>query len=208
MLLRKEDRASLYEENEVKRGYRDIDLAKREISKERRDGQFDMLSWLLRQYEYSKFTKSKKIKYEVKAGEIYEIDFGINVNAEFSYRHLGLVLVDSDEANPLALVCPLKSNYRGIHPESDINLGFIQGLDSDHETLAIVNQIRAIDKVRIYRTPIINQKRMYDESLNDVEYENEEALKENRYHKYRLDNEDFMKVRKGIENYMKYGTAN
>ena len=124
---------------------------------ERKKGQFDVIGWLIRQNEYAKYAEKNKLLMTVRAGEIYEVDFGINVNAEFSYRHYALVLADSFESNPLALVCPLKSNTKGPHPMSDINLGFIDALDSDHESLAVINQIRTIDKLRIFKKPLINR---------------------------------------------------
>ena len=110
----------------------------------------DHLDWIKRQLEYASFSKESKLRMEVKKGEIYEIDWGINVNAEFSNRHYGVVLRDSSEYDPLVLVCPLKTNKRGAHPASDIDLGYVLGLSSEHKTLAVINQTRTIDKMRIF----------------------------------------------------------
>lgn len=169
---------------------------------ERRKGQFDVIGWLIRQNEYAKFAERNKLLMTVHAGEIYEVDFGINVNAEFSYRHYALILADSSEMNPLALVCPLKSNNKGPHPSSDINLGFIDALDSDHESLAVVNQIRTIDKLRIYKRPLINKRpgfRNEQNSLNN--YEDRFLEKET----YRLEESKFKKVQNALKNYIEYG---
>ena len=112
------------------------------------------------------------------------------MNAEFSYRHYALVLADSFESNPLVLVCPLKSNTKGPHPASDINLGFIHALDSDHESLAVINQIRTIDKLRIFKRPLINKTNGIQETANGT---------------YRLESNKFIQVRKALDNYIKYG---
>ncbi len=55
------------------------------------------------------------------------------------------------------VVCPLKSNRYGANPNSDINLGYIDGIVTDRETLAVINQIRSLDKMRLYSNPIINE---------------------------------------------------
>ena len=163
---------------------------------ERKKGQFDVIGWLIRQNEYAKYAERNKLLMTVRAGEIYEVDFGINVNAEFSYRHYALVLADSYDSNPLALVCPLKSNIKGPHPASDINLGYIDALDSDHESLAVINQIRTIDKLRIFKKPLINKGVHF--GLDDY---GEQIIKET----YRLEPNKFDLVQKAINNYIKYG---
>ena len=169
---------------------------------ERRKGQFDVISWLLRQSEYAKYAERNKLSLSVKAGEIYEVDFGINVNAEFSYRHYALVLADSSELNPLALVCPLKSNTKGPHPASDINLGFINALDSDHESLAVINQIRTIDKLRIFKRPLINRRpsesnHQFGYGFGTKQFDDKET--------YRLEQDKFVLVQKALGNYIQYG---
>ena len=169
---------------------------------ERRRGQFDIIGWLIRQNEYAKYAERNKVAMKLNAGEIYEVDFGINVNAEFSYRHYALVLADSLENNPLVLVCPLKSNSKGAHPASDINLGYIDCLDSDHESLAVINQIRTIDKLRIFKKPIIgNRNRFNDSNMRYIDdyYEDKNLT-------YRLDKAKFDLVKSAIKKYIECGT--
>lgn len=117
------------------------------------------LEWVKRQIEYATYQDKYNPRLELKIGEVYEFDFGVNVNCEFSNRHYGVVLANSYENNPLVIVCPLKSNKYGANPSSDINLGYIEGLVTDRESLAVVNQIRALDKMRIYINPIISEQK-------------------------------------------------
>ena len=169
---------------------------------ERKKGQFDIIGWLIRQNEYAKYAERYNTSMRLNAGEIYEVDFGINVNAEFSYRHYALVLADSLETNPLVLVCPLKSNNKGAHPSSDINLGYIDCLDSDHESLAVINQIRTIDKLRIFKKPIIkNKNRLCD---SNVRYFDDYC--EEKQITYRLEEYKFNLVQTAIKNYLEYGS--
>lgn len=131
------------------------------------------LEWVKRQLEYATFATKYRLKLNMKRGEIYEFDWGVNVNAEFSNRHYGVVLKDSDEHNPLVIVCPLKSDKYGAHPKSDIELGYIPQLRTNHQTLAVINQIRSLDKMRLYATMIINEPDYQDQvlRLNDAQME-------------------------------------
>jgi len=127
-------------------------------------GRKEQLDWIKRQLEYSTFAERYKLRYDLRKGDILEFDWGINVNAEFSNRHYGVVLSDSCEFNPLVIVCPLKTNKNGGHPRSDIDLGIIESLKTTHRTLAVINQIRAVDKLRIYTKCAIGNNNMLNES--------------------------------------------
>ena len=179
--------------------------ARKQMVLERKQAHFDIIGWLLRQNEYAKCSEKYRLAYELKAGEIYEVDFGINVNAEFSYRHYGLVLVDSPESNPLVLMCPLKSNTKGAHPSSDISLGIIESLDADHETLAVVNQIRSLDKFRIFKKPGITKREEIQNKMNDVEGDSSNSMIYENIIPNRLDEQQYRLVLSGVLNYLKYG---
>ena len=181
---------------------------KKQMVLERKQAHYDIIGWLLRQNEYARCSEKYRLAYELKAGEIYEVDFGINVNAEFSYRHYGLVLVNSTESNPLVLVCPLKSNTKGAHPSSDINLGIIDSLDTEHESLAVINQIRCVDKFRIFKKPGIGKKEEYQNKLNDITVDDSDSLIDETITPNRLDDDKFQKVLNGVMNYLEYGMVN
>ena len=134
------------------------------------------LDWIKRQLEYATFSNEFKLRMDVKKGEIYEIDWGINVNAEFSNRHYGVVLRDSNEFDPLVLVCPLKTNKKGAHPASDIDLGCIKELETSHRTLAVINQTRTIDKMRIYSKNAISDNVGFDIKIPKLDEEKVDAL--------------------------------
>lgn len=131
----------------------------------------DQLEWIKRQIEYATFTDSYKLRMELHKGEIYEIDWGINVNAEFSNRHYGVVLRDSSEFDPLVLVCPIKTNKKGAHRLSDIDLGYILALNSEHRSVAVINQIKTIDKVRIFSRSAISENDLYVRNVPMLEPE-------------------------------------
>lgn len=116
------------------------------------------LEWVKRQIEYITISESYKAHFRLNRGEVYEFDWGVNVNAEFSYRHYGVVIRDSSENNPLVLVCPLKSSRVGEGFPGDVNLGIIPELVTERESIAVINQIRALDKLRLNINPIINDR--------------------------------------------------
>lgn len=130
------------------------------------DAELDMLEikrqeWIERQYRYFDFADNNALAYDLKKGEIYEVDWGMNINAEFSGRHYGVVLADSGKENPLVLMCPLKSNHKKkINPHSDLYIGEIPGLPRASQTIAVLNQIKSIDKMRIYTTLAIGPKKV------------------------------------------------
>lgn len=158
----------------------------------KQEGMRTQLEWIKRQLEYASFSEKFCLRYDLKKGEIYEFDWGINVNAEFSHRHFGVVLADSNEMNPLVTVCPLKSNHKGASKKSDVDLGYVKVLGTRNTTIAVVNQIRTIDKLRLYMKKVIG--------LND----SNPKLSLNMYNEnsiMRLEND---KVEKIIEAYNRY----
>lgn len=142
----------------------------------RNSGIREELEWIKRQLEYASFSERYKTRYDLKRGEIYEIDWGVNVNAEFSSRHYGVVVTDSGPLNPLVTVCPLKTNHHGAHPKSDIDLGCLPELNREHPTLAVVNQIRTLDKLRIFTKKAIGFKEA--NYLSDSESDNQNSNNE------------------------------
>ena len=137
----------------------------------RNNGMREQLDWIRRQLEYFSFSEKYLLRYDLKQGEIYEFDWGLNVNAEFSNRHYGVVMVDSDSRNPLVTICPLKTNHGSMCPKSDVDLGVIECLNTNKSTLAVVNQVRTIDKLRLYTRSIIGGKSdMLSDSFSQDEY--------------------------------------
>mgnify|MGYP003295471549 CR=1 FL=1 len=107
--------------------------------------------WMHREDEYYRFSREHETAYDLRKGEIYEFDWGMNVNAEFSGRHYGVVLRDSGPDNPLVLVCPLKTNHKTkVNFRSDYYVGKIEGLPRQVESVAVLNQTRSLDKMRLY----------------------------------------------------------
>lgn len=84
-------------------------------------------------------------------GEVYHIDFGVNIGSEYRYNHFGVVIKSTGK---LAIVIPLTSSnstYNQTNPLV-VDLGIINGMPSPARTsYALVNQIRTLSKSRLMR---------------------------------------------------------
>lgn len=95
--------------------------------------------------------------FSVKAGDVYLARFPLEFGAELHGDHFVAVLLDSGSVNPLITIVPLKSEKaKELNPASDIRLGVIEGINSGHKTVAVINQLRAIDKRRLISEEAIN----------------------------------------------------
>jgi len=112
-------------------------------------GRREELDWIRRQLEYSELAEKYKLRYDLKRGEVYQVDWGINVNSEFSNIHYGVVMVDSSEYNPLVIMCPLKNMDGNSRRLFDLDLGLMSEFSFTKHTFAVVHQIRCIDKFRL-----------------------------------------------------------
>lgn len=140
------------------------------------------VQWLQRLLNYWTM-KNKNVELNIKKWEIYEFDFGININAEFSGRHYGIVIHDSSAKNPLVSVIPIKTKKEKTHAYSDVYLGMIEGIDTQHSSIAVINQINTLDKLRIFDQRVINTTMEKKLKLNAQQIEIlTKALKEHFLH--------------------------
>lgn len=114
--------------------------------------------WVKRLYGYTNYLYSNTLRYRLKRGEVYEVDFGRNVGSELNERHYAVVLHDSSDLSQNVLVCPLTTKYRDGGDSALINIGRLPEIVTVDESFAKISQVRSIDKVRIYIRPVINHE--------------------------------------------------
>lgn len=114
--------------------------------------------WVKRLYGYTNYLYTNTLRYKLKRGEVYEVDFGRNVGSELNERHYAVVLHDSSELSQNVLVCPLTTKYSDGGDNALINIGKLPDIVTVDESFAKISQIRTIDKVRIYIRPVINHE--------------------------------------------------
>lgn len=116
-------------------------------------------SWIYYIAAEKQFDPSKLMTY--KRGDIVHVNFGFNVHNELGGTHYAVVVEnDNPASNGTVMVVPLKSAdseedaRKEIHERTDVYLGkgiVVMGQGKDKYTIAKVNQMRAIDKMRILK---------------------------------------------------------
>ncbi|WP_455719594.1 type II toxin-antitoxin system PemK/MazF family toxin [Agathobacter sp.] len=116
-------------------------------------------SWIFYISTEKDFDSTKLMTY--KRGDIVHVNFGFNVHNELGGTHYAVVVEnDNPASNGTVTVVPLKSAnsekeaLEELHEKTDVYLGkgiVVMGQGKDKYTIAKVNQMRAIDKMRILK---------------------------------------------------------
>lgn len=139
-------------------------------------------------------------RFQVKRGEVYLANFPFEFGSEIHGDHFVVAIHDSRPLNPLVLVVPLKSKkFKSLNPASDINLGLIAGIDNNKQTVAIINQIRSIDKRRLLSPQAINALFNKYQSENVT---NNQLISIQVANVFRLSQEQFAYLQKSLISFM------
>ena len=89
-------------------------------------------------------------KEKAKRGEIFYIDFGVNIGSEYRYHHFGIVIRVEGK---LAIVVPLTSKNTSYNKNNPLvlNLGLINNMPIQTDSYALINQIRSVSRARLKR---------------------------------------------------------
>ena len=108
------------------------------------------------------YSKIRDLEKEIaKRGEVFFVDFGYGIGAEYRYNHYCIVLKLEGK---MAIVVPLTSQNSSHNQNSPlvINLGIINKMPGKQKnSYALVNQIRAISRARLKRPMESNGKKCY-----------------------------------------------
>lgn len=95
------------------------------------------------------FHKYFKTRIALTHGDVFMVDLNFECGNELRGPHFVVVTNDSKENDPIVTVIPLKS-YKGIlNPRSDVLLGKVEGTTTGNQSIALINQIKGIDKSRM-----------------------------------------------------------
>lgn len=139
----------------------------------------------------------------IKKGDVFLARFGFECGNELSGNHYVVALLDSNPISQVVTVVPLKSaKGRSLNPASDIMVGEIENLNNSKEAIAVINQIRTIDKRRLFDAQTISHLSKYMSSEMLGEY-SELTVQLKKI--YRLTDEQFKKIHKAAEEYVYNG---
>ena len=139
----------------------------------------------------------------IKKGDVFLARFGFECGNELSGNHYVVALLDSNPISQVVTVVPLKSaKGKPLNPASDILIGEIKKLGNSKEAIAVINQIRTIDKRRLFDAQTIAHLSSYMNSELIGEY-SEITVQSKRI--YRLTDEQFKKIHKAAEEYVYNG---
>ena len=153
---------------------------------------------LINQLTY--FYRFFETRIAIRKGDVFVARFSFECGNELSGDHFVAALLDSSPLNPVVTVIPLKSlKGKPLNPASDILLGTIAGIKNGKESVAIINQIRTIDKRRLFNAEIVKHLDKYLSNEMISEYQ-EITVQYKRI--YRLSNEQYEKIHKAIGEYV------
>ena len=149
------------------------------------------------------FYRYFETRLEIKRGDVFLARFAFECGNELNGDHFVAALLDSSPLSQVVTIIPLKSaKGRPLNPASDILLGKIEGIENGKETIAVINQIRTIDKRRLFDAEIIAHLERYfnDEMLGEY------AVVTCQYKKlYRLSETQYKKMHKAAMEYVYNG---
>ena len=146
------------------------------------------------------FYKFFETRIAIKKGDVFVARFAFECGNELNGDHFVVALLDSNPISQVVTVVPLKSaKGRPLNPASDILLGEIPGLKNGKESIAIINQVRTIDKRRLFDTESLRvlNKLFNDEMIGEY---SEVTCQTKRV--YRLTDEQYRKIHKAVEEFV------
>ena len=150
-------------------------------------------------YIYRNFTSKISINY----GDVFLADFSQSVGNELRGVHFCMAISNSNEKNQLVTVIPFHSAKEGkeLNPASEVYVGQIPGETNGKEAIALINQIRTIDKIRMLDPENANNFHYYATS-HEIEIGKEITVQ----HKfiYRLTNDQYQKIKSAMIGFLFY----
>lgn len=148
------------------------------------------------------FHKNFQTRVAVTHGDVFMVNMNFECGNELSGNHFVVALNDSKEQDPMVTVVPLKS-YKGvINPRSDLLLGKIEGISTGNESIALINQVKGIDKYRMFEhTTVAKMKAI----LNDATIAEDDEIEIRVKRVYRLSKEQYEKLLKAVFEFLRFG---
>lgn len=183
-----------------------IKAKKRQNKLSSKDDTKDVSEEIRKWMNAKQFNNEYEVVAHVRKGDVYNIHFLATCGAELHGDHFVVALTDSRPNNPLVLVAPLTS-FKGmgnLNPASDLYIGYVKGILNGKESVVVLNQIQAIDKVRLLNAESLSR---VDSVIKENNKKNEEAKMIQLKNKYRLKPEQIKCLLKSTISFFFAGTV-
>ena len=145
-------------------------------------------------------------KIDIKRCDVFKIRFDQGFGSELRGYHFVVAMQSSREINQTVTIIPLSSvkESKQYNAKSTINIGVIEGIPGNKTTVALINQIRTIDKIRLIGDKaldlFVENHREKIERINGEFYIQNNEI-------YRLSEEQYQKILHAINNYLFVGSV-
>ena len=145
-------------------------------------------------------------KVEIERATVFKIRFQQGFGSELRGHHFVVAMQTSKENNQLVTIIPLSSvkETKQYNKKSTIFIGEVYGIPNTKQSVALVNQIRTIDKIRLFGDRALAT--FVDMVCDEIDkYKGEFEIQEKEI--YRLTKEQFEKILDAIDNYLLIGSV-
>ena len=163
----------------------------------------DELKDLSRKAKYDNFFhKHFQTRIAIKRGDVFMVDLNYECGNELSGPHFVVATNDSKAIDPIVTVVPLKS-YKGVlNPRSDVLLGKVEGTTTGNQSIALINQIKGIDKSRMIEH--VSDKVLV-KILEDDKIAEDDEIEIRTKTIYRLTEKQFNILKKALNDFFNFG---
>ena len=153
-----------------------------------------------------KFYRYFTTKIEIQRCDVFKVRFDQGFGSELRGYHYVVSMQSSRENNQTVTIVPLSSfkEVKRYNSRSTVFIGEIEDLPNSKGSVALINQIRTIDKMRLYGENAISQ--FIGKFGNKIKELPEESLIQPKKI-YRLTKEQYNKILHAVNNYLFYGAV-
>ncbi len=151
-----------------------------------------------------RFYANFETRFNIRKGDVFEVNFGYECGHEIHGDHFVVAITSSNPNNQLVTVVPLKSfkPSKPLNPASDINLGIIRGINGGNQSIAVVNQLKTIDKRRMFNGPVLDD---LNKLIGDSDVEDYSLITVQNKRIFRLTNEQFTQLVQAVRDFISCG---
>lgn len=148
------------------------------------------------------FHKHFQTRIAIKRGDVFMVDLNYECGNELCGPHFVVATNDSKALDPIVTVVPLKS-YKGVlNPRSDVLLGRVEGTTTGNQSIALINQIKGIDKSRMIEH--VSDKTL-EKILADQKIAEDDEIEIRTKTIYRLTEKQFSILKKALNDFFNFG---